>query len=476
MSNPSPIIIPVVLSGGMGTRLWPLSRERYPKQLQSLVTANSLLQETVIRVSGNAFSAPTIICNNEHRFIVAEQLRNVRIDPYAIVLEPTGRNTAPAATISALLGIEFQEDALVLLLPSDHNIKDQNAFLAAIGIASAAAKEGYLVTFGIPASTPETGYGYIEQGAEITSAPGSYELVNFIEKPDSLTATKCLATGSHTWNSGIFLFSASAFLSEMNSHAPEVLSLCRASFETRQSDMDFTRLGEEAFKKINAISVDYAVMEKTENAAVVPVDMGWNDLGAWDAIWDVMEKDINGNLLQGDVVTENVKNSYIRTEKHWVAAAGLEDTIVVATDDAILVTSKHDAQHVKKLVAQIKEKAPELPVSHSKVYRPWGWYQSLGMGPAFQVKLIHLNPGAKISLQRHRHRAEHWVVVSGTATITRDDDVFDLGENQSTFIPVMAIHRLENRSSQTLQIVEVQSGDYLGEDDIERLDDQYGRN
>jgi len=475
MSNSTSLITPVILSGGVGSRLWPLSRELYPKQLQSLVTENSLLQETALRVSGGAFGAPSVICNNEHRFIVAEHLRDAGLEPSAIVLEPVGRNTAPAAAIAALLAAEEDENALVLLLPSDHIITDQTAFLSAIQSATAAAQEGYLVTFGIPASTPETGYGYIERGKEIGTAPDCYQVAQFVEKPDAETAAKYVAAGTYAWNSGMFLFSAESFLAEMETHAPDVLTLCRASLESQQADMDFIRLGEEAFSKIDGISIDYAVMEKTDKAAVVPAAIGWSDVGSWDALWDVSDKDGGGNVLKGDVVTENVANSYIRTEKQWVAAAGLEDIIVVATDDAVLVASKDEAQKVKDLVEQLKVKAPDLHVSHSKVYRPWGWYQSLGTGPGFQVKLIQLNPGAKISLQRHQQRAEHWVVVSGTATVTRDEDVFALEKNQSTFIPVMAMHRLENKSDTALQIVEVQSGDYLGEDDIERFDDQYGR-
>jgi len=475
MSSSSSSITPVILSGGVGSRLWPLSRELYPKQLQSLVTENSLLQETALRVTGDTFGAPAVICNNEHRFIVAEHLREAGLEPSAIVLEPVGRNTAPAAAVATLLAAETSDDALVLLLPSDHIIKDQGAFQAAVEAATSAARDGLLVTFGIPANVPETGYGYIEQGAELESAPGCFQVVQFVEKPDEETAAKYVAAGTYAWNSGMFLFSAASFLTEMKTHAPEVLRHCRKSLETRQSDMDFIRLGEDAFAKIDGISIDYAVMEKTDKAAVVPADMCWSDVGAWDALWDVSEKDGDGNVLKGDVLAENVSNSYIRTEKQWIAAAGLQDMIVVATDDAVLVASKDEAQKVKDLVEQLKVKAPDLHVSHSKVYRPWGWYQSLGVGPEFQVKLIQLNPGAKISLQRHQHRAEHWVVVSGMATVTRDGDEFDLEENQSTYIPVMAKHRLENKTGIPVQIVEVQSGNYLGEDDIERFDDQYGR-
>ena len=471
----SPLVTPVILSGGVGSRLWPLSRELYPKQLQALVTEKSLLQETALRVSGECFGAPAIICNNEHRFIVAEHLRDCGLNPSAIVLEPVGRNTAPAAAIAALLSAATDNDALILLLPSDHIIRNQDVFLTAIGQAAAAAQNGYLVTFGMPASTPETGYGYIERGAEIALAPGCFQVAQFIEKPDTVNAEAYVAAGTYDWNSGMFLFSAASFLAEMETHAPEVLALCRTALETRETDMDFMRLGHEAFAQINGISIDYAVMEHTDKAAVIPAEMGWSDVGAWDALWDISDKDKHGNVLKGNVIAENVSNSYIRTDKRWVAAAGLKDTIVVATDDAVLVAARDEAQQVKELVAQLKDYAPDLHLSHSVVYRPWGWYQSLGVGPAFQVKLIQLNPGAKISLQRHQHRAEHWVVVSGNATVTRDDDVFELEKNQSTFIPVKAIHRLENKSSQPLQIVEVQSGDYLGEDDIERFDDHYGR-
>ena len=471
----SPLIIPVILSGGVGSRLWPVSRELYPKQLHALVTEKSLLQETASRVSGERFGEPAIICNNEHRFIVAEHLRDCGVTPSAILLEPVGRNTAPAAAIAALFIAETDEDALIMLLPSDHIIKDQGEFLRAIDQATAAAQTGYLVTFGIPATAPETGYGYIERGAKIASAPGCFQVAQFIEKPHAATAKAYVAAGTYVWNSGMFLFSAATFLAELEAHNPEILALCRATLETRQTDMDFMRLDQESFKKIEGISIDYAVMEHTDKAAVVPAEMGWSDVGAWDALWDISNKDESGNVLKGNVITEDVRNSYIRTDKQWVAAAGLEDTIVVSTDDAVLVAAKGEAQQVKELVAQLKDSAPELTQSHSVVYRPWGWYQSLGVGPAFQVKLIQLDPGAKISLQRHQHRAEHWVVVSGNATVTCDEDVFELEKNQSTFIPVKAIHRLENKSSQPLQIVEIQSGDYLGEDDIERFDDHYGR-
>ncbi len=472
----STLVIPVILSGGVGSRLWPLSRELYPKQLHALVTEKSLLQETALRVSGDRFGEPAIICNNENRFLVAEHLRDCGVNPSAIMLEPVGRNTAPAAAIAALLIAETDEDALILLLPSDHIIKNQDEFLRVIDRAIAAAQTGYLVTFGIPATAPETGYGYIESGSKIASAPGCFQVAQFIEKPDAATAEAYVAAGNYAWNSGMFLFSAATFLSELEIHNPEVLALCRATLETRQTDMDFMRLGQDSFTQIKGISIDYAVMEHTDKAAVVPAEMGWSDVGAWDTLWDISNKDDDGNVLKGNVITENVRNSYIRTDKQWVAAAGLEDTIVVSTDDAVLVAGKGNAQQVKELVAQLKVSAPELQLSHSLVHRPWGWYQSLGVGPAFQVKLIQLNPGARISLQRHRHRAEHWVVVSGNATVTCDEDVFEMEKNQSTFIPVKAIHRLENKSSQPLQIIEVQSGDYLGEDDIERFDDQYGRN
>ena len=475
-SSTSPRTInPVILSGGVGSRLWPVSRELHPKQLQALVTEKSLLQETALRVNGKGFGAPTIVCNNEHRFIVAEHLRECGVNPNRIVLEPVGRNTAPAAAIAALSFASTDNDALILLLPSDHIIKDQDVFLAAIDQAALAAERGHLVAFGIPAGAPETGYGYIERGTEIASAPGCFQVTRFVEKPDADSAATYVAAGTYSWNSGMFMFSAATFLDEMDAHAPDVLALSRAALEAHETDMGFIRLDQQAFSQINGISIDYAVMEKTDRAAVIPVEMGWSDVGAWDALWDVSEKDSNGNVLKGNVIAKNVNGSYIRTDERWIAAAGVKDVIVVATDDAVLVAAKDKAQGVKDLVIQLKQSAPDLHLSHSVVYRPWGWYKSLGVGSGFQVKVIQLNPGASISLQRHQKRAEHWVVVSGTATVTRDDNIFELEQNESTFIPVMAIHRLENNSNSPLQIVEVQSGDYLGEDDIERFDDQYGR-
>jgi mannose-1-phosphate guanylyltransferase / mannose-6-phosphate isomerase len=468
-------IYPVILSGGTGTRLWPLSRTLYPKQLQPLHSELSLLQETASRLTGGKFANPLIICNQEHRFIVAEHLQEINIKPEAIVLEPVGRNTAPAAAIASLILAERDPEAMILLMPSDHVIRDDAAFKAAIDTALPAAKNGALVTFGIQPTSPETGYGYIKKSGALPGQENCFVVEAFVEKPDLATAESFVAEGGYFWNGGIFLFTVAKFMAELERLSPEIATACKDALAKAITDLDFHRLDEEAFAACPSNSIDYAVMEKSADVAVVPADMGWSDVGSWDALWEVLDKDADGNVTSGDVILKGTTNSLIRSEDKLVTAVGLKDTIIVATEDAILVSSKDEAQDVKLIVDELKAADRSEHISHAKVYRPWGWYQTLEMRDRFQVKIISLKPGAKISLQRHQHRAEHWVVVSGLATVTRGEDVIELEENQSTYIPIGMMHRLENRTDVDLQIIEVQSGDYLGEDDIERFDDQYGR-
>jgi mannose-1-phosphate guanylyltransferase/mannose-6-phosphate isomerase len=468
-------IIPVVLSGGSGTRLWPVSRTLYPKQLQSLVTGKSLLQDTVERLSGDRYGDPIIICNDEHRFIIAEQVREIGANGAHIVLEPVGRNTAPATAVSAILAEKSGADPVILVAPSDHAILNAPAFQGAIETALAAALGGKLVTFGITPTSAETGYGYIRCPGAATGAAASHDVEAYVEKPDTPTAEQYLKDGGYFWNSGIFLFRASVFLAELEQWQPEMASYCRQAVNDGQDDLDFIRLAAPPFEAITANSIDYAVMEKTKNAQMVAVDMGWSDVGSWDALWELSKRDSDGNAAIGDVVLQDVTGSYVRSEHKLVAAVGIKDLIVVVTDDAVLVADRAEAQKVKNLVDALKDDARGEYVSHTKVYRPWGWYQSLEIGERFQVKLIGVSPGAKISLQLHHKRAEHWVVVSGRATVTRGEEIVELRENQSTYIPVGVKHRLENQTDAPLTIVEIQSGSYLGEDDIERFDDQYGR-
>jgi len=468
------LIRPIILSGGSGTRLWPLSRSLFPKQLHPLVSEKSLLQETALRVSGPEFAAPIVICNEEHRFMVAEQLREVGLEAEAIVLEPEGRNTAPAVAIGALMREDAADEAL-LVLPSDHVIRDNGAFVMAVNAAVAAAASGYLVAFGISPTGPETGYGYIKRGAPLDGIEGCYAIDRFVEKPDADTAKKYLEDGGYDWNGGMFLFAPGTYLAELDRTQPGMVAFLREALAKAVTDFDFIRLDRDTFGKVTSISIDYAVMEQTEQAAVVPVDMGWSDVGAWDALWAIENKDAQQNVLVGDVITEDVRNTYIRGGSKLIAAAGLENIVVVATDDAVLVSSMDKAQSVKNLVDKLKSDGRAEHVSHTRVYRPWGWYQSLEVGDRYQVKLIEVSPGAKLSLQSHRHRAEHWVVVEGQATVTRGDECLTLNENESTYIPIGMKHRLENVTEKPLQIIEVQSGSYLGEDDIERFDDTYGR-
>jgi len=468
-------IVPVILSGGSGSRLWPLSRKALPKQLLALAGPQTMIQATVTRARGVEFAAPVVISNQEHRFLIAEQLRSAGVTDARIILEPAGRNTAPAAAVAALKIVEDDPDALMLLMPSDHVVGDEAAFRAAVAVAAKAAREGALVTFGVRPAAPETGYGYIRSGRPLAGVEGAFAVDRFVEKPDRVTAESYLASGDYFWNSGMFLFSAKAFLAEMERLEPAMLGFCRDALTHAHRDMDFIRLGEVAFLACPSQSIDYAVMEHTNHAAVVPVDMAWNDVGSWQSLWDIAERTDDGNAVLGDVVTEKARNSYFRSEGPLVAAVGVEDLVVVATKDAVLVSRRDAAQDVKKIVEHLERQKRDHHIYHTVVHRPWGSYEGIDSGHRFQVKRIVVKPGARLSLQMHHHRAEHWVVVTGTALVTCGEKQFLLQENESTFIPLGTTHRLENPGKVPLHLIEVQSGAYLGEDDIVRFEDTYGR-
>jgi mannose-1-phosphate guanylyltransferase/mannose-6-phosphate isomerase len=469
-------VYPVVLCGGAGSRLWPMSRQLLPKQFLPLVSERTMLQETVERLRGLAGAEPpTVVSNNEHRFLVAEQLRAIGVPPLAQILETLGRNTAPAVAVAALALERADPDAVMLVLPADHLIRDVETFHLAIRKAAAAARAGFLVTFGIRPDHPATGYGYIEGGEPIADHDSVFRVARFVEKPDAATARKFLERGTFAWNSGMFVVGARRYLEELGRHAPEILAACRAAWEKAATDLDFVRLEEASFAACPADSIDYAVMEKTDAAAVVPVDIGWSDVGSWATLWEVGEKDERGNVLRGDVNVQGVENCYVRAESRMVSVLGLSDAVVVETDDAVLVASKDQAQKVKDIVGKLDAAKRTEHVSHRRVYRPWGYYESIDAGDRFQVKRLMVQPGAALSLQMHHHRAEHWVVVSGTAKVTRGDEVKLLAENESTYIPIGVKHRLENPGKVELHLIEVQSGGYLGEDDIVRFEDVYRR-
>ena len=475
-AKPLSRITPVILSGGTGTRLWPMSRALYPKQLLPLLGRETMLQESALRVGdAGLFGAPLVIANDEHRFIIAEQLRQCEVTPKTIVLEPIGRNTAPAVGVAALLAGADDPDSLILVMPSDHVIADRAAFAAAVTKAAEAARNGALVTFGITADRPETGYGYIKRGRAFGKLDGVFEVAAFVEKPDRPRAEEYLSSGDYFWNSGIFLLPAKAYLAELGRLRPEMLAACRGAIDKAKRDLDFLRLDKDAFAAIKGESIDYGVMEHTDKAAVVPVTMGWSDVGAWDALWDLQPKDGAGNVLQGDVVAEEAKNSYLRAEHGLLAALGVEDLIVVTTPDVVLVTKRDRAQDIKKIVARLERDGRSELKSHLVVHRPWGTYCSIHNGDRVQVKHIMVKPGAKLSLQMHHHRAEHWVVVKGTAKVVRGNEELTVYENESTFIPMGTAHRVENPGKIPLHLIEVQSGSYLGEDDIVRFEDTYGR-
>jgi len=471
------MLIPVILSGGAGTRLWPLSRELYPKQFLPLVGERTMIQDTALRVEGlPGVAAPIVVCNEAHRFLVAEQLRLVGITPQSILLEHMGRNTAPAAAIAALAALAGakpgDEPPMLLVLPADHVLEDVGAFRQAVKSALPAAREGRLVTFGVVPTQAETGYGYIRQGAGSGAARA---VAAFIEKPDAARAAEFVASGDYLWNSGMFLFSAAAYLEELAQHDTKMLAACRRAHDAAVRDLDFVRLDRAAFESCRADSIDYAVMEKTRRAAVVALDAGWSDVGSWASLQDALPADAAGNVMRGDVVTEDSKDCLLFATERLVAAVGLQGHVVIETKDAVMVAPKERVQDVKRLVEQMKRAGRSEPGLHREVFRPWGSYDSVDAGARFQVKRLTIKPGAKLSLQQHRHRAEHWVVVKGIARITRGEDVFLLAENESTYIPVGTVHRIENPGDEPLQIIEVQSGGYLGEDDIVRLDDNYGR-
>lgn len=467
-------IYPVILSGGSGTRLWPMSRTALPKQLLPLASKQTMLQETVSRLKHIPDIAdPILICNNDQRFLVAEQLREIDITPKALFLEPFGRNTAPAVAIAALSLSQKDPNALMLVLPADHLIKDAKQFGAMVKKAAEAADKDSMVTFGIVPSGPETGYGYIQRGDELNN--GCYKVARFVEKPDLKKAKTFIESGDFYWNSGMFLFKAGSYLTELKKFQPEIEKICREAIDKSAKDLDFCRINEEVFTKCPSESIDYAVMEHTDQAVVVPVDIGWSDIGSWSALWEVGEKDADGNVIRGDVYTDGVKNSYIRADRRMIAAIGLEDVVIIETTDALLVAHKNKVQDVKKVVEHLKSADRTEYINHTRVFRPWGWYEGIDGGERFQVKRIMVKPGEKLSLQMHHHRAEHWVVVTGTAQVTCGEKVTLLSENESTYIPLGETHRLENCGKVPLHIIEVQSGSYLGEDDIVRFEDIYKR-
>ncbi len=468
------MLIPVILSGGSGNRLWPLSRDIYPKQLLNLVGEKTLLQQTALRAAQlSQTTAPLIICNQAHRFMVAEQLAAIDMHPANILLEPVGKNTAPAIAIAALEAMRIDKEALLLVLPADHLMNDHKVFQAAVDQALTIANQDYLVTFGVQPTHPETAYGYIEAGAPLSDAASS--IAQFVEKPDLEKAKTYIADPNYLWNSGMFLMRARVYLNELATQAPAMLTACEQAFLSRQQDLDFTVVDPAAFAACPKDSIDYAVMEKTQRAAVVPLAARWNDLGAWSSLWEVGQRDEQGNVTVGDVLIEDVKNSYIRAQDRLVAAVGVEDHIVVETADAVLVAPLSKAQAVKNIVAQLKQQQRSEAQTHRRVYRPWGYYESLQQGPGFQVKRIVVNSGAKLSLQLHHHRSEHWVIIAGVADVIKGEESFQLQANQSTYIPQGTRHRLANQQQEPLVMIEVQTGTYLGEDDIVRFADEYAR-
>ena len=469
------LIVPVILSGGSGTRLWPVSRESFPKQLWPLISERSMLQETALRATGAGFAPPVVVCNEEHRFLIAEQLREAGIEGARILLEPVGRNSAPAIAAAALLVAEATPDAVLWMMAADSAITRHEALAAALADAVAAARGGRIVTFGMKPHSAETGYGYIEVGAPLPDSPGVHEVASFVEKPDAAGAAALAADGRHLWNSGMFVFTATTLLGEMEALAPQVMDAVRRAMLARSTDLDFCRLDRAAFAACPNISLDYAVAERTHRAAVVPADLGWCDVGSWNALWELGAKDASGNVSLGDVLLEGSTDCYARSDGMLTAVVGLRDTIVVTTEDAVLVMHRDRAQDVKRVVARLHAAGRHEAAAHNRAYRPWGFYESLINGERFQVKRIVVKPGEKLSLQKHFHRAEHWVVVAGTAMVVRDEDRVMVRENESIYLPLGCVHRLENPGRIALELIEVQSGAYLGEDDIVRIEDTYGR-
>ena len=479
MSAAGTSLVPVILCGGTGTRLWPLSRATYPKQYWPLAGTGgeTLLQQTQQRLEGlQGLASPLLICNEDHRFVVAEQMRQIGVSPAAILLEPLGRNTAPAVAVAALQATAGGQDPLLLVLAADHVIRDAAQFRATVEVGVPAAQAGQLVTFGIVPLGPETGYGYIEASqplqAELT-AP--VPISRFVEKPDLATAEQFLTTGRFTWNSGMFLFKASAILAELERLAPEVVSACRSAMEHESPDLDFLRLDREAFTSCPSVALDVAVMEKTDRGAVLPLDAGWSDVGSWSALWETSDQDVDGNVLRGRVISQASRNCYLRSEHRLVVGLGVEDLVVVETDDVVLVAHRDRAQEIKAVVQRLEAAGARESQAHRRIYRPWGSYDGVTEGDRWQVKKIVVNPGASLSLQMHHHRAEHWVVVGGTAVVEKNGVEELVGENQSTYIPLGCRHRLTNPGKIPVELIEVQSGPYLGEDDIVRFEDRYGR-
>ena len=467
------MIVPVILSGGSGTRLWPLSRKLHPKQFINLVNETTIFQDTILRLPEDV-AEPLIICNEEHRFLAAEQLREIGKKTNGIILEPEGRNTAPAIALAALQFINKGEDPILLVLSADHLIKNVEAFHQSISIANDLAEKNKLITFGVVPDKAETGYGYIE--ANINNTDDYYSIKSFTEKPNQKNAKKYLDSGNYLWNSGMFMFKASVYLNELEKFEPDILSACKKSYITENIDSDFIRIDNDAFHQCPNESIDYAVMEHTKNGVVVPLDANWSDVGSWSSLWDIKTKDNNDNVSEGDVVLEDVKNTYTYSSNRLVSVIGVSNLVIVDTQDALLVADKQQTHNIKKIVARLNNDKRSEVDNHRKVFRPWGYYDSVDSGEGFQVKRIVVNSGAKLSLQKHKHRAEHWVVVKGVALVTCGDKVFELVENQSTYIPQGSLHRLENHQDIPLEIIEIQTGSYLGEDDIIRLEDDYQRN
>ncbi|HFM2372873.1 TPA: mannose-1-phosphate guanylyltransferase/mannose-6-phosphate isomerase [Escherichia coli] len=466
-------MIPIIMAGGSGTRLWPLSRSLYPKQFLSLINENSLLQETLKRLDGLNCLLPVIVSNNEHRFIVAEQLRQFGVDDFQIILEPVGRNTAPAVALAALKSLELHGDHHMLVLAADHAIQDIEAFHAAVLAAEQESVDNKLVTFGIVPTKPETGYGYIKKGEQVKNSV--FKVNSFVEKPDLETAKNYLEQKCYLWNSGMFMFKASVYLDELKKFRPDILAACKESLSSASTDLDFIRLNSDVFAECPDESIDYAVMEKTQDCVVIPLDADWSDIGSWTSLWEISEKDEHENVSHGDVINYNSRNNYIYSEGSLISTVGVNNLIIVQTKDALLVAQQDNVQDIKKIVEILKKQKRSEHISHREVYRPWGRYDSVERGDRYQVKRITVKPGECLSTQMHHHRAEHWVVVAGTAKVTCGERTFFVTENESTFIPIGTVHTLENPGKIPLEVIEIQSGVYLGDDDIVRLSDKYGR-
>lgn len=467
------MIIPIIMAGGSGTRLWPLSRSLYPKQFLSLINENSLLQETLKRLDGLNCLPPVIVSNNEHRFIVAEQLRQFGVDDFQIILEPVGRNTAPAVALAALKSLELHGDHHMLVLAADHAIQDIEAFHAAVLAAEQESVDNKLVTFGIVPTKPETGYGYIKKGEQVKNSV--FKVNSFVEKPDLETAKNYLEQKCYLWNSGMFMFKASVYLDELKKFRPDILAACKESLSSASTDLDFIRLNSDVFAECPDESIDYAVMEKTQDCVVIPLDADWSGIGSWTSLWEISEKDEHENVSHGDVINYNSRNNYIYSEGSLISTVGVNNLIIVQTKDALLVAQQDNVQDIKKIVEILKKQKRSEHISHREVYRPWGRYDSVERGDRYQVKRITVKPGECLSTQMHHHRAEHWVVVAGTAKVTCGERTFFVTENESTFIPIGTVHTLENPGKIPLEVIEIQSGVYLGDDDIVRLSDKYGR-